>query len=186
MRRVPRFVSSVTLLTLPALLLLTLGSCKKDDPPAQTPQAGWQTQPQGYGQQPAPGYGQPGYGQPAPGYGQPAPTAYGQQPAPGYGQQPAPGYGQPQPGYGQQPAPGYGQPAPTAAPPATAPGAMNPSPQGFPCTADLACGTHKCNTQAGKCSFPCASSADCIGGMQCIAPICVPAGLPGAPASTAR
>lgn len=174
-------MAKVLPISIPFALLLAagaLGSCKKEDPPPQAPQGGWQQQPPGYGQQP----GQPGYGQ------QPAP--YGQQPAPGYGPQPAPGYGQQPAPYGQQPAPGYApQPAAPAAPasPATpAPGAagMNPSPQGFPCTADLTCGTHKCNTAAGKCSFPCQSAADCAAGMQCVAPICVPAGLPGMPSGT--
>lgn len=159
-----------------ALLLLAsvASSCKKEDPPPQTPQGAWQQQPAGYGQ---PGYPQPGQ----PGYGQPAP--YGQQP----GTQPAPYGGQPAPGYPTAPA--APAPAPTApAAPAPAGTGMNPSPQGFPCQADLACGTHKCNTQAGKCSFPCQSAADCAAGMQCVAPICVPAGMPGMPtgASTAK
>jgi hypothetical protein len=146
--------------TAAAVLLIAFAACKKEDPPAQNPQ-GWQ--------QGQPGYGQPGYGQPA-----------------------QPGYGQPQqPGYPAQPQPTY----PAAAPPAPAPApaatpaagtaGMNPSPQGFPCQADAACGTHKCNTGAGKCSFPCQTAADCLGGMQCIAPICVPM-LPGAAPAPAK
>jgi len=136
-----------------ALALACLCACKKEETPPQNPQ-GYQ---QGYGQ---PAYGQPGYGQP--GYGQPA-------------------AGQPQPAQPQA----YPQPTaqPTAAPPpATAPATgMNPNPSGFPCQTDAQCGTHKCNTQAQKCSFPCQSAADCLAGMQCMTPICVPT-LPTAPA----
>jgi hypothetical protein len=106
------------------------------------------------------GYGQPGYGQP--GYGQPG---YGQ-PQPGYGQ-PQPGYGQPQPGYGQ-PQPGYGQPPPPAAP---------ANPLALPCQSDAQCGTHRCNMQAGRCSFPCASGAECQPGSGCAAGVCLP-GVP--------
>jgi hypothetical protein len=99
------------------------------------------------------GYGQPGYGQP------------------GYGQQP--GYG---PGYEQQP--GYGQPQPQ--PTATM---SEPAPMAFPCQADATCLTHRCNTQFGRCAWPCQTNADCTPGNQCVAPACVPAiGAPGAPA----
>ena len=100
----------------------------------------------GYGQQP--GYGQPGYGQQQPGYGQ---------------QQP--GYGQQQPGYGQQP-------APTAT--ATGGAMSTPAPMAFPCTSDATCYPHKCNTQAGKCAWPCQTANDCQAGAQCMAPMCVP------------
>jgi hypothetical protein len=136
-----------------AFVLTALGACKKDDPPPQNP-SGWQT------------------GQPQPGYGQPQP-GYGQTPQPGYGQAPQPGYPTPQPGYPAQP-----QPQPTVAPPPTtaapATTGMNPNPQGVPCTADAQCLTHKCNTAAGKCSWPCQGPGDCAPGMQCLAPICVP------------
>jgi len=91
---------------------------------------------------------------------------YGQPPPPGYGQ---PGYGQPQPGYGgygQTPPPGYGQPQPV--PTATGPAA-------FPCSNDSACGLAHCNTQYGKCAFPCVNAdVDCIQGATCIAGFCVP------------
>jgi hypothetical protein len=163
-----------------AFVLATLGACKKEEPPPQNPQ-GWQQQQQ-------PGYGQPGYGQ-QPGYPQQQP-GYGQQ-QPGYGQQPGypqqqPGYPQQQPGYPQQqPTPGYGTPPaqPTATPPAGTAG-MNPSPQGFPCTSDAQCATHKCNTAAGKCSWPCQGPADCAAGMQCLTPICVPAAPAGTPGAS--
>jgi hypothetical protein len=142
-----------------------------DDPSMQQPGYG---QP-GYGQPPAPGYGQPGYGQPpAPGYGQPG---YGQ---PAYGQPPPAGYGQPAPpGYGQPPPAGYGQPAPTAPPAATA----APSPLALPCTSDMVCGTHRCNTQTGHCAFPCTATTDCASGFSCMGAggptaICVPGGGP--------
>jgi hypothetical protein len=163
-----------------AFVLATLGACKKEEPPPQNPQ-GWQ--------QGQPGYGQPGYGQ-QPGYPQQQQPGYPQQ-QPGYGQQPGypqqqqPGYPQQQPGYPQQQQPGYGQPAPqpTSMPPAGGTAGMNPSPQGLPCTSDAQCVTHKCNTAAGKCSWPCQGPADCAAGMQCLTPICVPsapAGTPGA------
>lgn len=134
-----------------------LVACAKEEPPPQNPQAGWQQ----------PGYQQPGYTDPGYGY---------QQPQPGYGQT-QPGYTDP--GYGQQ-QPGYGQPAPqpTAPPAAT----MNPNPQGWPCQNDMMCGFNKCNTAAGKCSFPCQSAADCAAGAQCSGGgQCIPAGVPGLP-----
>ena len=140
-----------------AFVLAALGACKKDDPPPQNP-SGWQQ-----------GQPQPGYGQPQPGYGQPPPAGYPQQ----------------QPGYPPQQQP---QPQPTAAPPPAtgAPAAgMNPNPQGVPCTADAQCLTHKCNTAAGKCSWPCQGPADCAAGMQCLAPICVPM-VGAAPAPTVK
>lgn len=133
---------------------------------------------QGYGQPGQPGYGQPGqpgqpgYGQPPPqGYGQPGQPGYGQPPPQGYGQPPPPGYGQPQPGYGQpQPQPGT-QPTTTAA----------PSPLALPCQNDMVCGTHKCNTQTGRCAFPCTANTDCAGGFSCMGAggptaLCVPGG----------
>jgi hypothetical protein len=111
------------------------------------------------------------YNQQQPGYGQPG---YGQQPQPGYGQ---PGYGQPQgqPGYGQPQA----QPVPQQAPP-PATGAQ-PSPLALPCQSDVTCGTHKCNTQVGKCAFPCAANTDCAAGFSCMGAggptaICIPGG----------
>ncbi|HEX9294648.1 MAG TPA: hypothetical protein VF881_02405 [Polyangiaceae bacterium] len=96
------------------------------------------------------------------------------------------GYGQPGPQGQPPPQQGYGQPAPTATTPpaATATGAMNPSPQGVPCSSDAQCLTHKCNVAAGKCSWPCQGPADCMPGMQCLAPICVPSAPGAAPAPT--
>lgn len=139
---------------------LVVAACKKkdeDQPPAQG----------GYGQQP---YGQQQPYGAQPGYGQQQP-AYGQQ-QPGYGQQ-QPGYGQPQPGYGQQ-QPGYGQqqPAPTAT--ATGGPLSTPAPMAFACTSDATCYPHKCNTQVGKCAWPCQTNNDCQAGAQCMAPMCVP------------
>ncbi len=100
-----------------------------------------------------------------------------QQPPPQqpYGQQP---YGQPT-GYGTAPAPtGYGTaPAPTGygtAPTAT--GTMSqPSPMAFPCQSDAQCLSHRCNTQYGKCAWPCQSNNDCQPGFQCVTPACIPA-----------
>lgn len=74
----------------------------------------------------------------------------------------------------------YPQAAPTVAPAAA--GTMNPNPTGFACTADgPICGTHHCNTAAGKCAFPCLSAADCLAGMQCAGQFCIP--VLGAPAA---
>ena len=102
--------------------------------------------------------------------GQPPPGQYGGQP---YG-------GQPQPGYGQQaPPPGYGQPAP--APGQAAPASGQPSPFALPCQTDATCGTHKCNVQAQKCAWPCASNVDCAAGFSCMGAggptaMCIPGG----------
>jgi len=118
----------------------------------------------------------------------PAQAPQGYQGQPGYPAQPAPApYGQPVPG---QPAPAAPAPmAPAPAAPAPAPAApaagMNPNPQGVPCTSDAQCLTHKCNTAAQKCSFPCQGPADCAPGMQCLAPICVPS-VPGAAPAPAK
>jgi hypothetical protein len=136
--------------------VLALGACKKDEPPPQNPGGFQQGQP-GYGQ---PGYGQPGYGQPQTGYPQ---------------QQPPPGYPPGQPTTAPPPA--------TTAPPAATAAGMNPNPQGFPCTSDAQCATHRCNVAAGKCSWPCQTAADCAAGMQCLVPICVPT-VGAAPAPT--
>jgi hypothetical protein len=103
---------------------------------------------------PPPAYGQPGYVPPA---GQ-QPGAYPQQPG-AYPQQPG-AYPQ-QPGaYPQQP----------GAQPGVAPagGQMaTPGPTALPCQNDSSCMTHRCNTQFGKCAFPCVSDADCIQGSSC-------------------
>jgi hypothetical protein len=42
------------------------------------------------------------------------------------------------------------------------------------CQNDVACGTHHCNTQYGKCAFPCQSAVDCIAPNQCSMGFCVP------------
>lgn len=103
-------------------------------------------------QQPAQGaqpYGQPGYGQP--GYGQ-QPGAYPQQQPGAYPQQQPGGYPQQQPGM----APAGGQMA-------------TPGPLALPCQNDSGCGTHRCNTQFGKCAYPCQTDTDCIQGSTCFA-----------------
>ena len=92
------------------------------------------------------------------------PPAYGQ---PGYGQPGQPGqYPQQQPGQYPQQQPGqYPQQQPGAQPQA---GQMaTPGPTALPCQNDSSCMTHKCNTQFGKCAFPCLSDADCIQGSSC-------------------
>ena len=85
-------------------------------------------------------YGQAGYGQP------------GQQP----GQQPG-AYPQQQPGAYPQQQPGVAPQGQMA----------TPGPTALPCQNDSSCMTHRCNTQYGKCAFPCLSDADCIQGSTC-------------------
>ena len=48
-----------------------------------------------------------------------------------------------------------------------------PGPLALPCQSDANCGTHKCNTQYGKCAFPCQSAADCVTN-NCVMGVCVP------------
>lgn len=92
-------------------------------------------------------------------------------------------------GVGQAPQqPGYGQPAATATPaPAVAPAAPAPAPAtalsppgplALPCTTDAQCATARCNTQFGKCVFPCQNDNDCISPNRCMAGACLPA-VPG-------
>jgi hypothetical protein len=110
----------------------------------------------------------------------PQPGAYPQQPG-AYPQQPAP---QATYGYPQQaaPPPQYGAPAqaPSPAPmptpaPAGSTGQMAvPGAVAFQCTNDVPCGTHHCNTQYGKCAFPCQSNVDCITPNACVMGLCVP------------
>lgn len=99
----------------------------------------------------------------------------------GYPQQTQPAaVGQPpaQPGYGQ-PAPGAAAPAPaTGAAPAAAPAAAPlsaPGPLALPCTSDAQCVLAHCNTQFGKCVFPCQNDNDCIAPNRCQVGACLPA-----------
>ena len=69
----------------------------------------------------------------------------------------------------QQPGQYPQQPAATATAPAAA------SPLALPCQSDGGvCGTHKCNLQTQKCSFPCAAPTDCMAGFTCMAGVCLP------------
>jgi hypothetical protein len=100
---------------------------------------------------------------------QPPPPAYGQQPPPAQQpvqQQPV----QPQ----QQPAPAAQQPPPAGTAPGTAPATSEPAAIAFPCQSDATCVSHKCNTQVGKCVWPCQTNNDCQAGFQCVPPGCVP------------
>ncbi|HEY3493458.1 MAG TPA: hypothetical protein VGK73_02180 [Polyangiaceae bacterium] len=100
---------------------------------------------------------------------------------PMYAPQAPPGYAPQAPGV--QPAPTAPAPAPTAPPVAPAPGPAptaagtmsQPSPMALPCTADANCLTHRCNTQFGKCAWPCQSDVDCNPGNRCMGGACVPA-----------
>ena len=53
-----------------------------------------------------------------------------------------------------------------------------PGPLALPCQNDQACGLAHCNTQYGKCAFPCQSAADCIQGASCnsMTGFCLPGG----------
>jgi hypothetical protein len=105
-----------------------------------------------------------------------APTASNGQPPPGqWGAPPGTPQGAPTPpppGYGGQPPP----PVATAAPPVAGAGQMSiPGPAAFPCSNDTACGLAHCNTQYGKCVFPCVNAeVDCIQGAACLAGFCIP------------
>jgi hypothetical protein len=137
----------VTLSVMVGLFVVAAACAKKQDDTAQPNTAPTGTMTGGYG------YPQPTYGQPQP-YPQPQPT-----------------YAQPQPTYAQ-PQPTAPQPQPTT----TGTGQMAvPGPIAFQCQNDAVCGTHHCNTQYGKCAFPCQTAADCIAPNQCIAGLCVPA-----------
>ena len=121
----------------------------------------------------------------------PAPSAYPPPAQPaypqaGYAQQPAP-YPQPAPTYAPypqaqpapQPAPPPPAPAPTPLPPPTPSASASatmavPGPVAFACQNDIPCGTHHCNTQYGKCAFPCQSNVDCISPNACVMGLCVP------------
>ncbi len=118
--------------------------------------------------------------QPSAGYNQYPPPAQGAYPPPpqaGYAQ-PAPTYApypQPQPAPAPQPLPPPAAPAPPVAPAPSASAAMAvPGPVAFTCQNDVPCGTHHCNTQYGKCAFPCQSNVDCINPNACIMGLCVP------------
>jgi hypothetical protein len=125
-------------------ILLVLSACGPKTPPANTAPSAT-----GYPGYPPPGQYPPGAG----GYGAPGT-------APTYA---APGTMPPgQPGAPVGPAPTGTQPMAT------------PGPLAFSCQNDVPCGTHHCNTQYGKCAFPCQSAADCIQPNQCMAGLCVP------------
>jgi hypothetical protein len=50
-----------------------------------------------------------------------------------------------------------------------------PSAAAFTCSNDSTCGLAHCNTQYGKCAFPCVNAAvDCIQGAACLAGFCIP------------
>lgn len=92
------------------------------------------------------------------------PAAVGQAPQ-------TPGYGQP---VATTPAPVATTPAPVATVPATAATLSAPGPLALPCTSDAQCATARCNTQFGKCVFPCQNDNDCIAPNRCMAGACLP------------
>ncbi len=145
-----------TLATLSAVTvcIVAIACGKKDETPAATYPAGSASS--GYGQ----GYPQQG-GSPPPQQG-----GYPQQQQGGYPQQPQ--QGAPQQGAPQQGAPAMGQPGQLA----------TPGPLALPCSNDSGCGLAHCNTQFGKCAFPCVSPSDCIQGASCntMTGFCLPGG----------
>jgi hypothetical protein len=50
-----------------------------------------------------------------------------------------------------------------------------PGPLALPCQNDMVCGLHHCNTQYGKCAFPCQTAADCVAPNSCTMGVCLPA-----------
>jgi hypothetical protein len=76
-----------------------------------------------------------------------------------------------QPTQPTQPAPAPTVPAPA---PTTAATLSTPSPMALPCTADANCLTHRCNTAAGKCAWPCQADTDCNPGNRCMGGACIP------------
>jgi hypothetical protein len=123
--------------------------------------------PQQQGQYPQQQGQYPAQGAAPQGYAQPAPQGYPQQ-----GAAPAPGYAAPPGATTGMPAPAPGAPTAAGAPMAT------PGPLALPCSNDQACGLAHCNTQYGKCAFPCQSATDCIQGASCNAMtgFCLPGG----------
>ncbi len=142
-----------TLATLSAvtLCIVAIACGKKDDAPAAAYPAGSASA--GYGQQGYPQQG--GYPQQQQGY--PQQGAAPQQGMPQQG-------GVPQQGT----APATGQPGQLA----------TPGPLALPCSNDSGCGLAHCNTQFGKCAFPCVSPSDCIQGASCntMTGFCLPGG----------
>jgi hypothetical protein len=159
---VPASLSAIGL----GVTLASSTSCKKQDDTSQTAAAS----PSGYpqGQYPQGQYPQGQYPQQQ-GYPQGQPQGYPQQPPQGYAQP----YPQQQPMQGAAPAP--------AASPAGGQMAV-PGAVAFSCQNDVPCGTHHCNTQYGKCAFPCQSANDCIAPNTCMMGLCVPAPPGVAPA----
>jgi hypothetical protein len=141
---------SVSCLAAAAIVIVVVAACKKQDDTSQQPNAA--------------GTGYP------PGQYPPGQYPPGQYPP---GQYPPGQYAQPAPTYQQQP-----QPMPTAPAPAASGQMAVPGPVAFQCTNDVPCGTHHCNTQYGKCAFPCQSAVDCIPPNSCMMGLCVPAPPP--------
>lgn len=104
--------------------------------------------------------------QPPPQAPPPAYQPYPAQPAPTAAPAAQPTAAQPAPAQPAQPAP--------AAPAAPAGAMSQPSPMALACSNDAACLTHRCNTQFGKCAWPCTSDNDCVTGNHCMAGACVP------------
>ena len=142
-------------------LFVVVVACKKQDDTQQPAAAPTATATAPYGYQ---GYPPPQGTYPQQQY-QPAPTATYSQ----YPQQPA---------AAPPPAPAAPPPAAAVPPPAGSGQMAVPGPVAFQCQNDVPCGTHHCNTQYGKCAFPCQSNVDCISPNTCVLGLCVPAPPP--------
>src|ERR1700720_2551468 len=75
---------------------------------------------------------------------------------------------------GNQPAaPAPPAPGPGPAPAPAGASLSTPGPLALPCQSDAACGLHHCNTQYGKCVFPCQTPTDCVSN-NCMMGVCLP------------
>jgi hypothetical protein len=73
------------------------------------------------------------------------------------------------------------RPVPASAPaPVGSDALATPGPLALPCKSDLSCGTHRCNTQYGKCAWPCQTAADCVAPNTCSKGVCTMGPAPAA------
>jgi hypothetical protein len=170
-----RVLMGAFVVSIPLVLVVACGN--SDTTPQPTaPTAAYGTNPPGY---PPPAQGQPPPGYPAANYPPGYATAAPQYPAPSPAPYPAPSPA-PVPTYTAAPVATYAPPTPVApstpVPAATATMAT-PGLLALPCQSDAACGLHHCNTQYGKCAFPCQAAVDCVSN-NCVMGVCFPGNGP--------
>jgi hypothetical protein len=156
-------------------LFLVVACGNSGAPPQPTaPTATYGAYPAGY-PPPAQGQPQPPAGYPPPSYPPAYPTA-----APQYPPTAAAPYPAPVSTYTAAPVATYAPPTP-AAPSTPVPAATatmaTPGLLALPCQNDAACGLHHCNTQYGKCAFPCQTAVDCVSN-NCVMGVCFPGNGP--------